>query len=97
MCRARIIQQPAKWLEADLPLADVLMAIELRSARGFGVVAVPDGDVLQAHGGVKLRQRLVQTCFADDVIAGDVGIAGINASTHKNKITPTFPQIPNLR
>src|SRR5260370_7506179 len=72
------------------------MAIEHRDARGFGVVAVPDGDVLQANGGVKLRQRLVQTCFADDVIAGDVGMAGINPSTHREKshqLSQNFPKL----
>jgi hypothetical protein len=42
---SRIVQQSTEWLAPNSSLPDVLMAVELRSASGFRVVAMPDGHV----------------------------------------------------
>ena len=44
MGKTKIIYENAEWFQADGSFADLLMAIEFRSAGGFGVVAVPDFD-----------------------------------------------------
>ena len=34
--KARIVEKPPERLDADIPLPDVVMSVELRTARGFG-------------------------------------------------------------
>jgi len=41
-----IVEQAAEWFKADASLPDVLVAVELRSAGGLGIVAMEDVDVL---------------------------------------------------
>src|SRR3979490_1134010 len=79
MGQPQVIQQDAKGFFANGSLPDVLVAIQFRAAGGFGVIAVPDFDIVQADGGVEMRQRLVEAFFADDVVSGNVGVAGIDA------------------
>ena len=42
------VQEAAEKLEADASLPDVLVTIEPGSAFGFGIIAVPDGNVGEA-------------------------------------------------
>jgi hypothetical protein len=46
MGEAQVVQQNPKWFGADRSLPDVLMAVKLRSASGFGVVAVDNLDII---------------------------------------------------
>ena len=61
------------------PFADVLMAVELRSAHRLGVVAMPDIHMLQADRPLQLIERLRKPGLAHDVIACDMCVAGIDA------------------
>jgi hypothetical protein len=63
MCQPRIIQQPAEWLNSNRALSDVLMAVQLRAPRGFGIIAMPDPNVLQTNCAVELSQ-----CFAKTLL-----------------------------
>jgi hypothetical protein len=42
-----VVQQTPERLESYTSFANVLMAIELRCSRGFGIVAMPNWDILQ--------------------------------------------------
>src|SRR5205807_7898150 len=77
--QARIVQQTAKWFRADASLPDVLMSIEFGAARGFGVVTVPDADVLQTNGLVQMSQCFLHAVLSDDVISSYVYVARVDA------------------
>ena len=53
----RIIQQPSKWLQPNRPFADMLMPVQLRSARRLGIVAMPYMDILQADRADPVRSE----------------------------------------
>ena len=72
MIEARIVEQPAERLDAHGSLPDVLVPVELRSARGLGVVAVPDADGVEGHGCGGLLHRLFIALGAYQVVAGHV-------------------------
>src|SRR6202035_4844134 len=65
--QAEVIEQNAEGLFPDHSLSDVLVAVELGAAGGFGVVAVDYFHVVQADGFLQLCQRPVEAIFADDV------------------------------
>src|SRR6266704_3478349 len=49
---------------------------------------MPDGDILYSHGFVELLHRGFISCVAHDVVSRNVGMARIDASSHRN----VFPQ-----
>src|SRR5258706_8002612 len=55
------------------------MAVQLRSSGGFGVVAVYDLHIVQSNSAIEMEKRLIDALFADDVVAGNVRVAGIDA------------------
>ncbi len=59
MGQPKIVEQNSKCLFADSSLPDLLMAVELRTARRFGVVAVPYLDAIQADSRIEMLQGLV--------------------------------------
>jgi len=79
MGQTRIVKQPSKRLCADASLPNMLVAIEAGAAGGFGIIAMPDGNILQSYGQIKVPQGLVHPFFANYVISGNMGMAGINA------------------
>src|SRR5262249_54891985 len=50
MLKSRVIQQAAEWLRPDSSLANMLVAVKLRSSPGLGVVAVENGHTLETYG-----------------------------------------------
>src|SRR5580704_14396639 len=79
MSEAWVVEQTAEGFDADGTFSDVLMAVELRSPRSLGVIAMDDFHMVQANGRIEMLQGLVETLLADDVIAGNVRVAGIDA------------------
>ena len=75
----RIVEQPAERIESHGSLPDVLVAIELGTARGFGIVAVPDTDSFEGDGRSNLLHRFGVAFGGDQVVAGNVGVAGVEA------------------
>src|ERR1700722_3989680 len=61
------------------------MTIQLRTPRRLGVIAVPDFHLIQPNRGVEMLQRPVKTVLAYDVIAGDMRLAGVDASAYRNQ------------
>src|SRR5579864_4122066 len=80
MGQAQIVKQTAECLFADHSLPDVLVAVELRSAGGSRVIAVPDFYAVETDGCIEMLQRLIETFFADYVVSGNMRVAGIDAS-----------------
>jgi hypothetical protein len=93
---AKIIEQNAKWLDADRSLPDVLMAVEFGSAGGLGVVAMNYLYIIQADGGVEVLQGLINALFADDIVSGNVSVAGIDAGGDRNDATEAVDDFGNL-
>ena len=50
MTEAGVVKQAAEGGGADGAFADVFVAIKFGAHGGFGVVAVPDADVVEAYG-----------------------------------------------
>ncbi len=96
MRQPRIIQQAAKRLQPDASLPDVLMPVELRSARGLGIIAMPDVNILQANGAIELIESLGKAFVADDVIASHVRVASIDASSRRHEVAQQVQQLGNL-
>jgi len=82
--QSRIIQQTFEWSKTDTSLPDVLVSVELRAAGGFGIIAMPYMNVVQADCSVEPLDGIGVSIFADDVVAGDVGVAGIDAGSDWN-------------
>ena len=80
MGESQIVQQNAKWFDANRSLPDVLMAVELRSSRRLGIVAMNNLHIVQSNGCIEMLQGLVDAFLADDVISGNVRVASIDAS-----------------
>src|SRR3954469_17223798 len=72
------------------------MAIELRSAGGLRVIAMPDGNVLQANSGIEFAHGLFVAFFGNNVIPGDVHVARVNASSHGNVISQMLDDFGDL-
>src|SRR5689334_23036622 len=85
MPRPRIVHQPTEWLETDTSLPDVLMTIELRSACGFGVVTVPDVDVLETDRVVEELHGFPEARRSGDVISRNMRMAHIDARPDGNR------------
>src|SRR6202046_1433314 len=96
MSEAWVVEQNAEWFDADATFSNVLMAVELRSARGLGVVAMDDFHMVQANGRIEMLQGLVDALGADDVIASNVRVAGINACGNGDDATEAADDFGDL-
>src|SRR5579885_1786452 len=79
VCRSGIVEKSAEWFQSDTSLPDVLMTIEPRSTRGFGIVAVPNWDVLQSNRVLQILHRELVAIRRDNVVSRDVCVASIDA------------------
>ncbi len=83
-----MVQDAAKSFEARLPFpnmpkmaaADVLVAIYARGERRLGVVHVQHRDAREAHGAVERGNRLRETSFGVNLVAGVERVRGIEAN-----------------
>ena len=96
MRQAEIVQQHPKCLQADGSLPDLFMAVEFRSARGLRIVAVYDLYMIQSDRRVELLQGRVNSLFADDIVSGDVRVAGIDAGADGNVSAQVLDNLGNL-
>src|SRR5271157_2034507 len=96
MREAQIIEQNPESPFADGSFADVLVAVELRSASGLGVVTVDDSHVVQANGCVEMLQRFVDTFFSNNVVSGDVRVTGVDAGGDGDNAAETVDNVGDL-
>ena len=81
--KPRIVQQPPKRLNADISLPDVFVPVELRSARRLGIVAVPHPHCIHAKRNISLRDRVRIAFSRNNVVSGNMRMAGIEAHAHR--------------
>ncbi len=93
---ARIVQQPAKRLQPNGSLPDMLMPVQLRSAGRLGVIAVPHTHVLEAHSRIELLQCLFKPVAGRHVVTRHVRMAGIDASRHRHVFSQPLHQFRDL-
>ncbi len=79
MGEAGVVEEALEGGGADGALADVLVAVEAGGEGGLGVVAVPDADGGEADGCADELHGLDVAVVGDDVVAGDVDVAGVEA------------------
>ena len=77
-----IIEQSAEGFQPDGSLADVLMAIEFRSACGLGVIHVPHAHIRDADSRVDPVQRFSVSVAGHKVVSSNVAMAGVEASPY---------------
>jgi hypothetical protein len=93
---AEIVEQDAEGFDADSSLPDLLVAVEFRSAGGFGIVAVDYFYIVQADGGIEVLHGSIEALFADDVVAGDVSVAGVDAGCDWNNTAEAVDDFGDL-
>src|SRR5207253_2300483 len=96
MSQPQIVEQNSKRLLADHSLPDMLVTVQLRSACGLGVVAVPDLHVIQADCGIKMLQGLIEAGLAHNVISGYMRMTGIDAGSDWNHSTQSIQNLRDL-
>src|ERR1017187_3076591 len=87
ICQALVIEQATEGFQPDGPLADILVAIQVRAALGLGVVAMPHVHVAQSDGAFQLIEGSVVAVLADEVVSGDVRVAGVDAGAAGDKVS----------
>ncbi len=81
--KRRSLSRRRKGSTPIVALANVLVAIQLRTASSFRVIAVPDAHGVEPHGGSDLVHSLLVPLGSDEVVAGNVGMAGIEADADR--------------
>src|SRR5438270_8611686 len=96
VCRTRVVQQTPERLQSDAAFANVLMAIELRCSRGFGIVAMPNWDVPQPDSVLQICHRVLVAVGRNDVVPGNMRMAGIDTGGDREHRAQTLHQLRNL-
>ena len=96
MLKAAIVQQRSKYLQSQFAAAYVLVTIQPRSALGLSVITMPHANVFQTHRFRKMLQRELAAFVTDDVISGNVSVAGIDARAHGHGVAKKLQQLRNL-
>ena len=92
----RSLSKTSERLLADRSLPDLLVTVEFRSARSFRVIAVPDLHVIQADRGIEMLQSFIESSLADDVVSGNVRVAGIDARANRNHSAQALQNLRHL-
>jgi hypothetical protein len=59
MRETQIVEQDPKWFPANASFSNLLMAVEFRTARRLGVIAMNHLHVIQPDRGVEFAERLI--------------------------------------
>lgn len=76
---SRVREDSTKPFLSNISFTDVLMTVEVRSERPFGIVGVHHGDVIEAEHAVEQLDRFGQSGRRGDVVARNKAMARINA------------------
>src|SRR5450755_3955229 len=77
--KARVGEQIPESRFADRAAADVLVPVDARAAGPLGVVDVHGRDARQTHGAVERGDRVLPPAAGDEVVAGRVDVARVQA------------------
>src|ERR1017187_4239732 len=86
ICQALVIEQATEGFQPDGSLADILVAVQVRAALGLGVVAMPHVHIAQSDGAFQLIEGFVVAVLADEVVSGDVRVAGVDAGAAGHEV-----------
>src|SRR5207244_950841 len=76
---AWIVDHEGEGVAADLPFADVLVAVDARAERLLRVVEMKRADVLHADEALHLVDHSLPAVVRPDIVAGGEDVAGIDA------------------
>src|SRR5579863_8026390 len=77
----RMRQDAAEPLRSNIAFADILMAVEMRPQRAFGIVAMDDRNIFDSQCFIYFFQRSPQTEGRRDVVPGGEAVAGVDAES----------------
>jgi hypothetical protein len=66
-------------VERDLAEADVLVSVGAAVARGFGIVEVPDAELMDVEEGFEFLEGLVEALRGGEVVTGGEEVCGVEA------------------
>lgn len=81
VAESRVGENAAKPVKTNIPFADVLVPVHMRSQRRFGIVGMNDGHVLQSQPAVDFPNCLFQSFLCRDVVAGREQVACVQAES----------------
>src|SRR5919108_3892385 len=96
MRKSGVVQQPPERFQSDTSLPDVLVAVELRTARRLGVIAMPHANILESHGRVQVGESSLHSRRAHEVVAGNMNMAGVDAGSYGHHVAQKLEQFGNL-
>ena len=96
MRKPRIPEQPLKRRSPDRPFADMLMTVELRSTCCLRIIHVPDMHIFGPDLRLNLLHRSFITICTHNVIARNVGMAGIEANADRRMRAQRLQQFADL-
>ena len=76
---ARIVDEAAERIEAEVALADMLMAIDARMERLERIVDVEGDEAIEPHMFIELGEGAVVALFRAQIVARSEGVLGIEA------------------
>lgn len=68
---------PAEGIETDLPVAQIVVAVDAGAERSLGVVDVQDGEALQADHPVELGEGLGGALRCGEIVSCGEGVGGV--------------------
>ena len=77
-----VAHEALEKVHAQQSLADAVVAVHARGEWLFGIIQVHGAQVMCSDGLVKLFPGLLVTLFRLQIIAGGVGVAGVDADPH---------------
>src|SRR5579863_7022339 len=77
----RMRQNAAEPLRSNIAFADILVTVEMRPQRAFGIVAMDDRNIFDSQCFIYFLERVSQAGGGRDVVAGGEAVAGVDAET----------------
>src|SRR2546427_726537 len=75
-----VIHEESERLLSELPLADVLVAVELRSEVAHGIVQMERADPTHSDGLIDRAEQRIVAVPRSEVVPGSEGVAGVDAN-----------------
>ena len=94
--QSQIVEQDPESFFADRSLPDLLVTVELRSARSFRIVAMPYLHVIQSDRGIKMLQGFIESGLANDVVSGNVSVTCVDARANRDDSAQTIQDLRDL-
>ena len=91
-CEAAIVQEISEGVDAEVSLADVLVAIDSGGEGLFAIVQMKRAQMVQTDDAIELLERLGEFAFRAERVAGGEEMAGVEANSQSRGILGAFEQ-----